>query len=87
MFDDINTRAYSKTQHVFRMQNFNLEMARNPRKKINFWRDSGIFDEQSVYNPSLYNPYAQHCLPGYQPSPREWFSGQPTQNLSLKEHF
>ena len=31
---DINTRAYSKTHHVFRMLNFNLKMARNPTKIV-----------------------------------------------------
>ena len=31
-FDDMNTRAYSKTRHVFRMLNFNQKMTRNKKK-------------------------------------------------------
>ena len=32
-----NSRAYSKTHHVFRMWNFNLDMAKNPWKSIVFF--------------------------------------------------
>ena len=43
----MNTRAYSKTHHIFRMLNFILEMARN-KKKLFMALESKRMDRYSI---------------------------------------
>ena len=57
---DINSKAYYKTHHDFRMVNFNPEMAGNPRQKI---FGSRTFSDGQIFSSSTPMSLSFHEAP------------------------